>query len=72
MTRSPLEGESGQVLGLTSPHVHLQEAGVAVAPLAVLLDALGDGHAQVGHRDAVVGEAEFGIADDGAVMVRPP
>ena len=32
----------GQVLGLPTPDVDLEEAGVAVAPLAVLLDALGD------------------------------
>jgi acetyl esterase/lipase len=51
------------VLGLAAPDVDLEEAGVAVAPLAVLLDALGDGHAQVGDGDAGVGEAEFGIAD---------
>jgi len=30
----------GQVLGLVAPHVDLEEAGVAVAPLAVLLDPL--------------------------------
>src|SRR5215211_4662801 len=34
----------GQVLGLAAPDVDAQEAGVAVAPFAVLLDALGDRH----------------------------
>src|SRR5215218_3076857 len=34
----------GQVLGLPAPHVDLEERGVAVAPLAVLLDTLGHGH----------------------------
>jgi hypothetical protein len=43
------------VLGLPAPHIHLEEAGVAVAPLAVLLDALGDGDPQVGDGDVVVG-----------------
>jgi hypothetical protein len=51
------------VLGLAPPDVDLEEAGVAVAPLAVLLDPLGDGHPQVGHGDAVVGEAELGVVD---------
>jgi hypothetical protein len=50
------------------------EAGVAVAPLAVLLDPLVHGHAQVSHGDAVVGEAQLGVldqvADDGGVVVR--
>ena len=32
----------GEVLGLVAPHVDLEERGVAVAPLAVLLDVLGD------------------------------
>jgi hypothetical protein len=63
----------GQVLGLAAPHVHLEEAGVAVAPLAVLLDPLGHRHPQVGHGDAAVGEAQLGIvdqvADDGGVVV---
>jgi hypothetical protein len=61
------------VLGLAAPHVDLEEAGLAVAPLAILLDPLGDGHAQVGHWDAGVGEAELGVldqvADDGGVVV---
>jgi hypothetical protein len=52
MTRSPLVRESAQVLGLAAPDVDLQEGGVAVAPLAVLLDALGDRDAQVGDGDA--------------------
>jgi hypothetical protein len=55
--------EVGEVLGLVAPHVHLEEAGVAVAPLAVLLDALGDGHSEVGDGGAGVGEAEFGVVD---------
>jgi hypothetical protein len=62
------------VLGLAPPHVDLEEAGVAVAPLAVLLDALGDGDPQVGDGDAGVGEADLGVvdqvADDGGVVVR--
>jgi hypothetical protein len=36
-----------RVNGLTSPRVQAQGAGLAVAPLAVLLDPLGDGHPQV-------------------------
>jgi hypothetical protein len=74
MTRSPFERGVGQVLGLAPPDIHAQEGGVAVAPLAVLLDPLGDGHPQVGDRDAGVGEAELGVldqvADDGGVVVR--
>jgi hypothetical protein len=62
------------VLGLAAPDIDLEEAGVAVAPLAVLLDALGHGDAQVGHGDAARGEAELGVveqvADDGGVVVR--
>jgi hypothetical protein len=62
------------VLGLAAPHVDLEEVGLAVAPLAVLLDSLGDGDAQVGDGDAGVGEADFGVldevADDGGVVVR--
>src|SRR5215218_1620193 len=64
----------GQVLGLPAPHVDLEERGVAVAPLAVLLDTLGHGHPEVGDGDAVVGEADLGVvgqvADDGGVVVR--
>ena len=45
----------GQVLGLATPDVDLEERGVAVAPLALLLNALGDGHAQVGYGDAARG-----------------
>src|SRR4029453_11594027 len=63
----------GQVLGLPTPDVDLEEAGVAVAPLAVLVDALGHGHAHVRDGDAVLGEAELGVfdevADDGGVVV---
>jgi hypothetical protein len=57
------------VLGLAAPDIHAQERGVAVAPLAVLLDPLGDRHAQVRDGGAGVGEAQFGVvnqvADDG-------
>jgi hypothetical protein len=64
----------GQVLGLPAPDVDPQEGGVAVAPLAVLLDPLGHGDPQVGDGDAGLGEAEFGVvdqvADDGGVVVR--
>src|SRR5829696_4628444 len=63
----------GEVLGLAAPDVDLEERGVAVAPLAVLLDALGDGHPQVGDGGAVVGEADLGVvdqvADDDGVVV---
>jgi hypothetical protein len=55
----------GQVLGLVAPDVDLEEAGVAVAPLAVLLDALGDGDPEVGDGDAVVGEADLGVLGQG-------
>jgi hypothetical protein len=62
------------MLGLAAPDVDLEEAGVAVAPLAVLLDPLGNRDPQVGHGDAARGEAEFRIvdqvADDGGVVVR--
>jgi hypothetical protein len=62
------------VLSLPTPHVDPQERGVAVAPLAVLLDPLGDRHSHVGDGDAGVGEAQFGVvdqvADDGGVVVR--
>src|SRR5215216_4836478 len=74
MTRSPLERDSARcsawprqtltlkkLLGLAAPHIHLEEGGVGVAPLAVLLDALGHGHAQVGDGDAGVGEADLGV-----------
>src|SRR5215204_1659824 len=50
----------GQVFGLAAPHVDLEERGLAVAPLPVLLDALGHGDAQVGDRGAGIGEAQFG------------
>jgi hypothetical protein len=36
---------------------------LAVAPLAVLLDALGDGNPQVDDRGAGVGKAEFRVLD---------
>jgi hypothetical protein len=48
---------------LAAPHVDLEVAGVAVAPLAVLLDALGDRDPQVGDGDAGVGEADLGVLD---------
>ena len=51
------------MLSLGTPDIHLEEGGVAVAPLAVLLDPLGDRHPQVGHGDAGVGEAEFWVVD---------
>jgi hypothetical protein len=38
------------VFGLTAPHVDLEEAGLAVTPGAVVLDALGDRDPQVGDR----------------------
>jgi hypothetical protein len=73
MTRSPLEKGVGEVLGLAAPHVDLEERGIAVAPLAILLDALGDGHAQVGDRGAGVGEPQLGgldqVAGDGGLVV---
>jgi hypothetical protein len=59
------------VLSLAAPHVDLEEAGVAVAPLAVLLDALGDRDAEVGDGDAVVGEADLGVVDEVAGMLAP-
>jgi hypothetical protein len=52
MTRSPLPSESAQVLGLAPPDIDFEERGVAVAPLAVPLDALGHGHAHVRDGDA--------------------
>jgi hypothetical protein len=42
------------VLGLAAPDVDLEERGLAVAPLTILLDALGDGDPQVGDRGAGV------------------
>src|SRR4029453_12615982 len=70
----PLGQGLGQVLGLVAPHVDLEEAGVAVAPLAVLLTPLSDGDPQVGDGGAGVGEADLGVfdqvADDGGVVVR--
>jgi hypothetical protein len=61
------------VLGLPAPDVDLEERGVAVAPLAVLLDPLGHRDPQVGDGDAARGEAEIGVldqvADDGGVVV---
>src|SRR5215218_10568932 len=70
----PLGERVGQVLGLPPPDIDPQERGVAVAPLAVLLDALGDGDPQVGDGDAGVGEAQLGgvdeVAGDGGLVVR--
>jgi hypothetical protein len=51
------------VLGLATPHIHLEEGGVAVAPLPVVLEALGDGNAQVGDWDAGIGKAQLGGVD---------
>ena len=55
--RAPCEGPSppswwSAAAGLAAPHIDLEEASVAVAPLAVLLDALGDGHPHVRVADA--------------------
>ena len=57
------------MLGLVAPDVDLEEAGVAVASLAVLLDPLGDRDPQVGDGDAGVGEAELGVVDQGLFHV---
>src|SRR5215212_11001665 len=63
----------GQVLGLAAPHVDLEERGLAVTPLTILLEALGHGDPQVGDRDAGIGEAELGgvdqVAGDGGLVV---
>src|SRR4029450_5994099 len=63
----------GQVFGLAAPHIHLEERGFAVAPLAVVLDALGHGDAQVGYRGPGVGEPQLGVLDqvagDGGLVV---
>ena len=48
------------MLSLAPPDIDLEEAGVAVAPVAVLLDPLGDRDPQVGDGDAGVGEADLG------------
>src|SRR4030095_10639968 len=70
----PLAQGLGQVLGLATPDIHLEERGVAVAPLAILLDPLGDRDPQVGDGDAGLREADLGVldqvADDGGVVVR--
>jgi hypothetical protein len=50
MTPVPLGEGVGQVIGLAAPDVDPEEGGVAVAPFAVLLDALS-------HRDSQVGDA---------------
>src|SRR5215218_8461003 len=74
ITRSPLPRESARFSAWPRQTLTLEEAGVAVAPLAVLLDALGHGDPEVGDGDAVVGEADLGVldqvADDGGVVVR--
>src|SRR5215207_5912801 len=63
----------GQVLSLAAPHVDLEERGLAVTPLTILLNALGHGHAQVGDRGAGVGEPQLGgldqVAGDGGLVV---
>jgi hypothetical protein len=51
---------AGQLPGLAAPGVDAEEGGVAVAPLAVLLDPLGDRDPQVGDGGAVTCEAELG------------
>jgi hypothetical protein len=51
------------VLGLAAPHIHLEERGVTVAPPAVLLDPLGDGHPEIGDGDAGVGDADLAVFD---------
>jgi hypothetical protein len=51
------------VLGLATPNVDLEEGGLAVTPLTILLNALSHGDAEVGDRGAGVGEAEFGGLD---------
>jgi hypothetical protein len=43
----------GDVLGQLPPHIYPEEAGVAVAPAVAVLDAGGDGQAEVGHQVAV-------------------
>jgi hypothetical protein len=61
------------VLGLPAPDVDPEIRRLPIPPLAVLLDALGDRHPQVGHGGAVVGEAQLWVldqvADDGGVVV---
>jgi hypothetical protein len=54
---------------LAAPHVDLEERGVAVTPLPVLLNALGDRDAQVGDRGAGVGEAQLGVSTRLPAMV---
>jgi hypothetical protein len=61
------------VLGLAPPDVDLEERGLAVTPLPIVLDALGDRNAQVGDRGAGVGKAELGVLDqvagDGGLVI---
>src|SRR6266540_2244387 len=55
----------GEVLGLVAPDVDLVERGFAVPPGPVLvLQALGDGDAEVGDRGAGVGEAQLGVGGE--------
>jgi hypothetical protein len=51
----------GQVGSSLPPGVDPEERRRAVAPDAVLQHALGHGHSEVGHRRAVVGEAQLGV-----------
>ena len=73
MTRSPLVRESARCSAWPRHTLTLKKRGVAVAPLAVLLDALGDRDPQVGDGGAGVGEAELGVLDqvagDGGLVV---
>jgi hypothetical protein len=57
------------MLGLAPPHVDLEEAGLTVTPLAILLDPLGDRDPEVGDGDAGVGEADLGVVDQVPTMV---
>jgi hypothetical protein len=61
------------VLGELPPDVDAEEAGVAVAPALPVLDAGGDGQAEVGHQVAVGSVLELGVvgevAGDGDVGV---
>jgi hypothetical protein len=61
------------VLGELPPDIDAEERGVAVAPGVAVLDAGGDGQAEVGHGVAVGGEAQVGVvgevAGDGDVGV---
>jgi hypothetical protein len=69
ITRVTLAQGLGQMLGLAPPHVDLEEAGLTVTPLAILLDPLGDRDPEVGDGDAGVGEADLGVVDQVPTMV---